>query len=107
MAETTTQGRFDGARAVVTGAGSGIGKATAERLLGEGARVVAADISALRLQALAAEHPGAPLGTVVDPDTIRQIVAAAGGGVDVLANVAGIMDGFVPTAELDGGWSAI
>lgn len=38
--------RFAGRRAIVTGAGSGIGAATAARLLDEGATVVAYDISA-------------------------------------------------------------
>ena len=45
-----TPGRFAGRTAIVTGAGSGIGRATAVRLAREGARVVAADISADRLE---------------------------------------------------------
>ncbi|HEX3203007.1 MAG TPA: SDR family NAD(P)-dependent oxidoreductase, partial [Actinomycetes bacterium] len=52
MDDTTqpiTPGRFAGRTAIVTGAGSGIGRATAVRLAREGARVVAADISAGRL----------------------------------------------------------
>jgi NAD(P)-dependent dehydrogenase (short-subunit alcohol dehydrogenase family) len=44
--------RFAGKTAIVTGAGAGIGLATALRLAGEGARVVAADISAERLAKL-------------------------------------------------------
>src|SRR5688572_7491080 len=43
-AEGDTMGRFDGRVAIVTGAASGIGKATALRLAREGAAVVVADI---------------------------------------------------------------
>src|SRR5580704_11128868 len=44
-------GRFDGQHAVITGAGSGIGLAVAQRLVAEGARVSAWDISEPALQA--------------------------------------------------------
>ena len=44
MSTSTIPNRFSGATVVVTGAGSGIGKATATRLLAEGARVIASDL---------------------------------------------------------------
>jgi NAD(P)-dependent dehydrogenase (short-subunit alcohol dehydrogenase family) len=92
-----TPGRFAGRTAIVTGAGSGIGRATALRLAREGARVVAADISADRLDQLAAEFPDLDLvpvaGDIATEAGVRAVVAAAGGRVDALANVAGIMEG--------------
>ncbi|HEV7184098.1 MAG TPA: SDR family NAD(P)-dependent oxidoreductase [Leifsonia sp.] len=101
----STQDRFAGKTAIVTGAGSGIGKATALRLAGEGARVIASDIAPDRLDALKAEHPDLDLvtvaGDVSNEATIADLLAAADGRVDALANIAGIMDGFQPAAEVD------
>ncbi|MFI7545095.1 SDR family NAD(P)-dependent oxidoreductase [Actinoplanes sp. NPDC049599] len=100
-----TPGRFAGQTAVVTGAASGIGRATAVRLAREGATVVAADINDASLKELAAEFPDLRLvtvaGDIADEDVVRQIVAAAAGRVDGLVNNAGIMDGFLPPAEMD------
>jgi NAD(P)-dependent dehydrogenase (short-subunit alcohol dehydrogenase family) len=105
VSQPFTPGRFTGRTAIVTGAGSGIGRATALRLAREGARVVVADIAADRLEQLAAEFPDLDLHLVAADITgeegVRAVVAAAGGRVDALANVAGIMDAFLPPAEVD------
>lgn len=97
--------RFEGRTAIVTGAGSGIGLATALRLAEEGARVVASDLSQERLDVLTAEHPDAGLvavaGDVASEETAQALVAAAGDRIDVLVNNAGIMDAFLPAAEVD------
>ena len=104
MVDSIVPERFAGKTAVVTGAGSGIGKAITTRLLAEGARVVGSDISAERLEALAAELASDRLTTVAgdvsSQETIDAILTAAGGTVDALANNAGIMDQFLPTAEI-------
>src|SRR6516164_9619260 len=101
----TVAGRFAGKTAIVTGAGSGIGQATALRLAREGATVVAADISGARLEELTAANPGLALipvtADVGTGDGVGAVAAAAGGRVDALANVAGIMDGFLPPGEID------
>ncbi len=105
MAMEPTPGRFSDKTAVVTGAGSGIGRATAVRLAKEGARVVATDISAERLKDLMDHSEGLDITTVVGDvstqETVDALLAAAEGHVDALANVAGIMDGFLPPAEID------
>lgn len=105
VAEMTVPGRFAGRVAVVTGAGSGIGRATAVRLAREGARVVAVELVAQRLDALVAENGDLDLvavaADVTTTEGVDAVVAAAGPRVDALANVAGIMDGFLPPAEID------
>ncbi|MFH8345703.1 SDR family NAD(P)-dependent oxidoreductase [Streptomyces sp. NPDC018045] len=94
--------RFDGRRVLITGAGSGIGQATVHRVLAEGGRVVAADISEAGLKATAeraaADGRGGRLSTAVldiaDEAAARAGVAAAVaelGGLDVLVNAAGIL----------------
>ena len=101
---TTEQARFAGKRIIVTGAGSGIGRATVVRLVAEGAHVIATDIVEDRLAALAAELGDGVTtvaGDVADPQVIEDILTVAGSHIHGLANVAGIMDGFLPTAEID------
>lgn len=97
--------RFAGKTSIVTGAGSGIGLATATRLAHEGARVVATDVVEQRLADLAAGLRDFDVvtvtGDVAESETTAAIVAAAKGRVDCLANVAGIMDAFLPPAEVD------
>jgi NAD(P)-dependent dehydrogenase (short-subunit alcohol dehydrogenase family) len=99
------ENRFSGRTAVVTGAGSGIGRATALRLAREGARVVVSDIVKERLEDLVGEHGDLPLvpvvGDIADEESVLELVAAAGERIDVLVNNVGIMDGFLPPAEMD------
>ena len=96
--------RHAGTIAVVTGAASGIGRATAVRLAGEGATVVATDGNEAGPRGLVAENPGITTvpGDLLDEAFIGDLVAAAEavGPIGVLANVAGVMDHFVPVTEL-------
>jgi 2-keto-3-deoxy-L-fuconate dehydrogenase len=81
--------RFAGRRALVTGAGSGIGEAVARGLHAEGAEVVLADAVGERVEGVAAE-----LGERAEPLALdvrdEAAVAAAVEGLDVLANIAGV-----------------
>ncbi|MET9579295.1 bifunctional aldolase/short-chain dehydrogenase [Streptomyces massasporeus] len=84
--------------ALVTGAGSGIGKAIAHRLVAEGACVVVADLDAANAEAVAEElgGPDKAVAVTVDVTSEEQIAEAfraavlAFGGVDLVVNNAGI-----------------
>lgn len=83
--------RLEGRTALVTAAGAGIGRAAALALAAGGARVVAADIDASALQALAAESAvETRVLDVRDEAAIARAVADIG-GVDVLVNGVGIV----------------
>lgn len=79
-----------GARAVVTGAARGIGRATAQRLLREGASVLAVDLDAEGLRTIAAEGADTLVANVAEPDG-RAAIADAAGDVRYLVNAAGIL----------------
>jgi meso-butanediol dehydrogenase / (S,S)-butanediol dehydrogenase / diacetyl reductase len=83
--------RFQDKRAVVTGAGSGIGEAAARALHAEGAHVVLADVSAGAERVAAELGDGRASAVHLDVRDEAQVATALGEGVvDVLVNVAGI-----------------
>jgi len=96
--------------AVVTGAGSGIGRAIALAMAGKGARVAAVDLdgaAAKETTALCEKVKGR--GIAVQADTSRAadidhaVTAAVGelGPLDVMVNNAGILDGYFDVDEMD------
>ena len=109
-------GQLEGQVAVVTGAGRGFGRAIAERLAGEGAKVAVLSRSPGELEAVVAAitSSGGITGTggtataiacdVTDPASIKAAVAEAEarlGPVSILVNNAGIPGPFGPIWEVD------
>lgn len=102
--------RFDGAAAIVTGAGQGIGAALARALSAQGAHVLVSDLSRDRAERVAADIGGvAHHGDLCDPDVIATMVDAARsafGRVDMLVSNAGFALGEPegPTSQPDAHW---
>jgi NAD(P)-dependent dehydrogenase (short-subunit alcohol dehydrogenase family) len=88
------QGRIADRVAIVTGAGSGIGKATAELFAQEGAKVIVADLANSPGEAVAKEIGGIFVATDVrEPKQVENLVRVAiekFGGLDIMYNNAGI-----------------
>ncbi|MGH7068766.1 MAG: SDR family NAD(P)-dependent oxidoreductase [Acetobacteraceae bacterium] len=80
--------------AVVTGSGRGIGKAIAEKMAAQGARVIVADREAALAEETAGELNGTPIQVDIgDPQSVEKLFAAVVekfGRIDILVNNAGI-----------------
>jgi NADP-dependent 3-hydroxy acid dehydrogenase YdfG len=88
--------------AVVTGASSGIGAATARHLAAEGFHVYCAARRADRVEALAEEIGGTPVRCdVTDAAQVDALAEQVGGTLDVLVNNAGAAFGSDPVADAD------
>jgi NAD(P)-dependent dehydrogenase (short-subunit alcohol dehydrogenase family) len=98
-------GWLDGKRALVVGAGSGIGRAVLDAFAAEGARVGALERDETKVARLADEIPGAVVrrgdATVMaDARAAAAAVTEAFGGLDVLVNCVGIFDFYRGLADL-------
>ncbi|NBC96593.1 MAG: SDR family oxidoreductase [Deinococcus-Thermus bacterium] len=102
--------RLDGKIVVITGAGSGMGRAMALRFAKEGATIVGTDIASDRIEEVGREVADAggvmtPLVTDVskreDAEKMVRTAIENHGALDVLVNNAGIMDQFQGVATID------
>lgn len=94
---------FDGQRILITGAASGFGRALAETLSAQGARLVLGDINRAALDRLALPGPAFPLLCDVSKEADQQALTALAqdtlGGLDIAVNNAGIASGFKSLLE--------
>jgi NAD(P)-dependent dehydrogenase (short-subunit alcohol dehydrogenase family) len=99
-------GWLDGKRALVVGAGSGIGRAVLDAFAAEGAQVAAMELDPAKCERLAAERADC-LVQRGDATALADARAAVGacaaglGGIDVLVNCVGIFDFYRGLGELD------
>lgn len=94
--------------ALITGAGSGMGRAISQEFAANGASVALVDLNAAGVEETAAGIGDAALaipGDVSGPlDDIVAKAEAHFGRIDILVNCAGVHDGFVPLDEMDDGF---
>ena len=99
-------GRLEGRKAIVTGAASGIGRASAELFAAEGARVLAVDRpgSNLAFEHGAIASLGVDLAEDASPKAIVDLATDRFGGLDILFNNAGIGSNALVAQMTDEQW---
>lgn len=103
--------------AIITGAGSGMGRAMALLFASEGAKVIVSDVNTARVDKVVKEivsKGGTATGiitNVANEEDVKKMISAAindYGALDILVNNAGVMDDFSPVAEVSNElWSKV
>lgn len=99
-------GWLDGKRALIVGAGSGIGRAVVDSFRSEGAQVAVLERDAEKCDAIRSEIDNVPVvqGDATSAQANREAVEATVdtfGGLDVLVNCVGIFDFYRPLADIE------
>lgn len=99
-------GWLDGKRALIVGAGSGIGRGVVDAFLAEGASVGVLELDAAKCEALSAEHPevvvtqGDATKAAANKSAVDAVVDRFG-GLDVLVNCVGVFDFYRKLESID------
>ena len=94
---------LEGRKIIVTGAGSGMGRAIAHLFAEHGARQTLFDVNAEALAALGIENADTAVVDIADREAVEaatEVAAKAMQGIDGLVNAAGILR-VIPFAEMD------
>jgi NAD(P)-dependent dehydrogenase (short-subunit alcohol dehydrogenase family) len=91
---------YDGKRAIVTGAASGMGRATATALVEAGADVHAWDVKPVEIDGLASAH----LADLTDSDSIAAAFDTVDGPIDALFGCAGLPHTYAPMQIVEVSW---
>ena len=99
-------GWLAGRRALIVGAGSGIGRAVVDAFVAEGARVAVLERDQAKCEALAGALPAVPItlgdaATRAANDAAVSATVAAFGGLDVLVSCVGVFDYYRSIEDLD------
>jgi len=98
-------GRLEGLKALVTGAATGMGRATAELFSRHGAEVVLFGLGGKALDHAASASGGRAIhGDITHPADVKRAIAACGDRLDIVVNAAGLMVEDEPESLTDEDW---